>query len=28
MKYNPDSVYNAPDFTLEFVNDEKKDAPQ
>ncbi len=24
MKYNPDSVYNAPDFTLEFVNDEKK----
>ncbi len=24
MKYNPDSVYNAPDFTLEFVNDEKR----
>mgnify|MGYP000869202587 CR=1 FL=1 len=28
MKYNPDSVYNAPDFTLEFVNDEKKDVSQ
>ena len=28
MKYNPDSVYNAPDFTLEFVNDEKKDTSQ
>ena len=28
MKYNPDSVYNAPDFILEFVNDEKKDVSQ
>ena len=24
MKYNPDSVYNAPDFTLEFVMMRKK----